>query len=489
MYFSRLCKYSFVIALGSFPLSASFAGPCSNSEILKIYTEKGDYRGALRHLGYCLNLKGIKPSADDRRLFDELLKQVLAIEGEVYRNFQSVLKNHYILRELEFKLASDFKKHPKNDAKLFSEVRQANEKYYFYHDTGRMLSHARGIALTDKSLIWKNLAGKQHRLAFDEIKSMTLVYDRSYSLNSNLSLTGWRVRVNDNKNNDIRLSRVPAEAIEPFVSAVAYFINFNKTSPDKKGIPLKVPEREKAILAGWKTLCGEKLDVEANIPASQHLQSLEDCFSTKYGDNFKNEFKLSQTDSELLNKFTTQIFAKTDTPFAKGYENFKIMLSTHFFSDLDIKFKKDFDKALESELFEEVKNPAENYYFYFDTGRVVSGSRGLALTNKSIIWKNLFGSISWRHLTGSATQLAFDKISSVTLVYERGIKSFTGWKLRLNEDDNYGIFLSKLSVGNVELFASAVVYFINIAEGKNLMLQVPEETRKLLIEGDSGKAS
>jgi hypothetical protein len=372
---------------------------------------------------------------------------------------------------------------------LFSDIRQADEKYYFYYDTGRLLSHSRGIALTDKSLIWKNLAGKQHRLAFDNIESMTLVYDRNYSLNSNLSFTGWKVRVNDDQNNDIRLSRVPTEAIEPFVSAVAYFINFNKTSPYKKGVHLKVPDIERAILAGWKTLCGEKRDVDTDIPPIKKLQSLEDCFSTKYGDNFKNEFKLSQTDSELLNLLTTQIFAKKDIPLAKGYENFKIVLSTHFFSDLDIKFKENFGKELESELFEEVKKPAENYYFYFDTGRVLSGSRGLALTNQSIIWKNLFcASISWKQLTGSATRLAFDKISSVTLVYERGIKSITGWKLRLNEDDNYGIFLSKLSADNVELFASAVVYFINVAEGKNLMLQVPEETRKVLTK-NSGKAS
>jgi hypothetical protein len=55
-----------------------------------------------------------------------------------------------------------------------------------------------------------------------------------------------------------------------------------------------------------------------------------------------------------------------------------------------------------------------------------------------------------------------------------------GWKLRLNGDDNYDIVLSGLCEDSVELFASALVYFINIASGANLSLEVPEETRDVL---------
>ena len=491
MYLSQLGKYgSLVIVLGSFPLGTSFAGICGGSEILKTYTKNGDYRRALQTLGDCLNLKTIKPDVSDRRLFDELTKQALTTEDNVSRNFQTVLKNHYMLRELEFKFESYFKKHQTENDELFSNVHQANEKYYFYYDTGRIFSYSRGVALTDQSLLWKNLAGKQHRLAFDDIRSLTLVYDHDYSLNSNFSLTGWKLQINDDQNHEIRLSRVPTEGIKPFVWAMAYFINFNKTLPNKKGLPLTVSDRDKAILAGWQTLCSEKMEETVDILPIIKLQSIEGCFATKYGENFNQDFRLSQIDRELLGGLTTQLFANKDIPFAKGYDNFKIVLSTHFFSDLGFKFKENFDQGLESALFEEVKSTAENYYFYFDTGRVISSSRGLALTDKSIIWKNLFGSaISWKNLTGSASRLSFDDISSVTLMHERSLKSITGWKLRLNDNEDYDIFLSKLSTNNVELFASAIVYLINLASGANLTLQVPHEIREVLIKAYFENAS
>jgi hypothetical protein len=428
--------------------------------------EKGDYRGALQNMDTCLSVQK-QASQDDQNLFNDLIKQVLSANDSIsfndgYRNFQAVLKIR-LLNNLKFKLKSDFEKHPKKDAKLFSKVRDKGEKYYFYYDTGRMLSYSRGIALTDQSLLWKNITGKPHRFAFNEIKNIKLVYKRG------LSLTGWQLVVNNDKNNNVRLSKMQDDTIIPFVSAMIYFINFNKTSSDK--VQFIVDEREMGILAGWVTLCSEK-QVEQGNPIKE-LQLLEACFST-YGKGFN----LSKTDNELLKKLTKQIFEKTDLSLAEGYNNFKVLLSTHFFSKLKLKFKNNLG---EDNLFKAVHKPEESDYFYFDTGKMVSASRGLLLTDKAIIWKNLLGSsISWNKLTGTASRLAFDKISSVTLVHEVSIKSVMGWKLRLNQNKDYEIVLSKLSDENVELFASAFVYFINIASKANLTLEIPPKTQDVL---------
>ncbi|OAD23776.1 hypothetical protein THIOM_000382 [Candidatus Thiomargarita nelsonii] len=251
-----------------------------------------------------------------------------------------------------------------------------------------------------------------------------------------------------------------------------HFINFNKSSPEM--VSLTVPDKEVAILAGWVTLCSDK-HVAQGDPIKD-LQLLDACFS-----KYDKRFKLSQTDNELLSKLTTSIFEKRNILFAQGYNNFKTVLSTHFFNDLKFKFKNNFDVQTRAKLFKSERYSDESYYFYFDTGKVTSGLRGLLLTDKSIIWKNLLGSsISWRNLTGSATRLPFNEISSVTLVHEIGFDAITGWKLRLNGDDNYDIVLSGVYEDNVELFGSALVYFINIASAANLSLEVPAETRDVL---------
>jgi hypothetical protein len=479
VYFTNLYKYSLIIVLCcGFPLNASFATTCSDLEAITTPMAQGDYRDALEKMNNCLDKQ---TSASDQQLLNDLLKRVLAPVGdetsfdEVYGNFQEILKIPS-LKKLEFEMGSYFEKHPKKAKKLFADVQGKGEKYYFYYDTGRFLSHSRGIALTDKSLIWKNLTGEAQRVGFDDIKTMMLSYDHGLSLNSNLSLTGWKLRLNNDENKEIRLSRITDEAIQPFVSAMIYFINFNKTSPDK--VNLDVPEREVAVLAGWVTLCSEKYENQDN--PIKELQLLDACFS-KYG----NDFKLSQTDRELLNKITTQIFEKGDVPFDDGYNNFKVLLKTHFFSALskNFKFNDNLDAQTEAKLFKDIRHSDEQYYFYFDTGTMTSASRGLALTKQSAIWKNLVGSsISWKNLTGSASQQPFEKISSVSLLHERDFQSISGWKLRLNENKDYDIVLSQLSTDNVELFASAIVYFINIASDANLTLQVPEETKEILVK-------
>jgi hypothetical protein len=198
---------------------------------------------------------------------------------------------------------------------------------------------------------------------------------------------------------------------------------------------------------------------------------LDACFS-RFGD----QFKLSQTDKNQLNQLTALTFANQNMPFLEGYNNFQVVLKTHFFSGLNFKFKSNFDAPLQDALFEEVRIPSEDYYFYFDTGTLISGSRGIALTDKAIIWKNFLGSsIGWSNLTGTASRLAFDQISCVTLVHE-----ITGWKLRLNKSEENEIVLSQLSEDNVELFVSAFIYFINLASDANLILQKSQDAQNFL---------
>lgn len=455
-----LRKYSIILALCWLPLNASLASMCSDSEIIKISMDKEDYRTALQEMDKCLAVSK-QSEAYDLDFFNDLIKQILTADDfssseDVYRNFQSVLKIH-LLKGLKFQFAEYFKTHTTDNDELFAKVQKTDEKYYFYHDTGRMLSYSRGIALTDKSLIWKNIIGEQQRLAFDDIKSMTLIYELG------LSLTGWKLKVNNNENHEIRLSSVPDNGVIPLVSAMIYFINFHKTSPDKTMVSLELPEREKGILAGWVTMCSDK-HVNQGDPIKK-LQLLDACF-TSYG----SSFKLSQSDRELSNKLTAHIFEKSSSEFAEMYNNFKVVLSTHFFRDLKFKFRNNFDAQIQADA---------DYYFYFDMG--IIGSRGMALTNNSIRWKNLLASsISWKNLTGSFKELPYKEISSVTLVHEVGIDAINGWKFRFNKDKNYEIVLSGLNEDNVELFASAVIYFINMVSGVNLTLQVPEETRDAL---------
>ncbi|RKZ40922.1 MAG: hypothetical protein DRQ49_06815 [Gammaproteobacteria bacterium] len=444
-----------IIVLGLFSINHSFALTCRDSESLKILLEQENYRSALQNIDSCLSARQ-QISTNDLHLFNQLIKQVLIADNSIsfndgYRNFQAVLNIH-LLESLAFKLKSHFEKYPKKATKLFSKVRDKGEKYYFYYDTGRMLSYKRGFALTKQSLIWKNITGQPHRLAFNDINSIKLIYKPG------LSLTNWKLMINNKA--ALRLSKVPDNAIIPFVSAMIYFINLNKTVPDK--VQFLIPEIEMAILAGWKTLCSYK-ELEQGSPIKE-LQLLDACFSY-YG----KKFKLSHNDSKLLKKLTNSIFEKSELPFDTGYNHFKVVLSTHFFQKLDFQFQNHLNTQTIAKLFKAVRLPAENYYFYFDTGIVISESRGIALTDKAIIWKNLLGtSISGKNLTGSASRLAFDKISSVTL--KPGFKFNRGWKLRLNQQDE--IILSQLSEENAELFASALVYFINIASSRHLTLQI-----------------
>ncbi|MCK5719937.1 MAG: hypothetical protein KAH84_08345 [Thiomargarita sp.] len=453
----------------SFGVHLTFAATCSDSKALDILLAKNDYRKALQNMSSCLRIQK-SPAIEDLRFFNNLIKQILTIDrnspfNENYRNFQTVLKV-YLLEATAFQ----FKSNLKTDSDLFTEVRQEDEIFYFYYDTGRMFSNARGIALTDKALIWKNITGPTYRLSFNNIKNLKLVYQLG------LSFTGWQLLINYNSSYNIRLSQIPDEAIVPFVSALIYFINMNKTFFGED-VKLQVAEKEVAILAGWITLCSQKqID---NVDVINGLQLLDACFSS-----YDQDFKLSQPDYLLLKDLTMPIFTNPNVPFEQGYNYFKVILSTHFFQDLGFKFKTHLDLQTKTNLFKKVRQLGENYYFYFDTGTVVSNKRGIALTDKAVIWKNLLASsMGWNKWIGSANRFPFDKINTVTLIHKETMGIVTDWKLLLNNDQE--IILSNLSIDNMELFAFTFVYFINIATNKNLALKIPQATQKLLADSFS----
>ena len=444
------------------PFTSSQAIECREFEVIKVAINKQDSRSALQELDKCLATSE-HPSPEDVKVFNDLLKTLLnqydLSAEETYYNFQTILSIHP-LKELKFELSDFFDTHPQEDKKLFSEVRLPEEKYRFYYDDGRLLSHARGIALTDHDLIWKNLTGPAQALPFNAVKNLKLVYERG------LSLTGWKLRINDTS--EIRLSQIPDLALIPFTSAIIYFINTHKEANSEK-VSLEVPERETAILAGWITLCHKKY-VDQHDPI-KNLQDLDQCFMT-YG----KDFKLSAADKELLGHLIQHILTQHDS-LETDYERFKTILSISLFNAFKFKFKEDFQQE---ELFKEVIAPTEPLYFYFDPGTVSSGNRGLVLTRQSIVWKNLLSpSIDLKNLTGSSMSMPFEKITSVALIYETHLAAPLGeWKLRLNNDQD--ISLPKFSVENVEVFAWALVYFFNIHSSHSLTLQIADSAKEML---------
>gem|GEM_PF-1030211 len=470
LYYKKIVQCSLIMTLCWFPVAGLQAQDlCLNSEQYKAQMEKQNYRAALQTLDQCVRLAEDKIASEDGREFNHLLTLLVSQTGlpldDSYRNFQSLL-SVYVLKELSFELATHFETHPEHDKKLFSQLRKPEEKFYFYYDTGRMLPHSRGIALTEQHLLWKNLTGDPQALAFQDISHLQLAYERGLSL----SLTGWKLIVNGQ---EIRLSGVPERGVVTFVSALLYYINAHR-DPQLPAIHLEVPHKEFAILSGWVTLCHQSFTGTDN--PTEDLQTLDGCLQS-YG----KDFKLSQQDEQLLTNSVDQLLMTGQPGLEKGYAAFKTVLKTSFFADLKLHFQEDFVKA-DSELFAEVRQPEDSLYFYFDTGTMASGSRGVALTSANLIWKNLLPSnLTWKNFTAKAIALPFTEINSVTLLHSREISSIGGWKLRFNNKEELDIVLSKLSESNVKLFSTALVYFINQASGKSpIQLQISDEAKDVL---------
>jgi hypothetical protein len=411
-------RYGWLVGLLLFSQSVT-ALTCGESSYLQSLINKQQYTQAIQVLDECLAVSG-QVVEQDNQLFNQLLEKILhqydISNEQVYRNFHTVFQVQP-LHNLQIRWAKDLE----NDYP-FADIKLDSEKYYFYYDTGRLQAQGRGLALTDKAIIWKNMLGNAQRLEFEQIQQLELLHEYG------LSLTGWKLRVNQNQ--DIRLSQLADNTLIPFLSALFYFIQ----SHSEQDIQLIISVREKMLLSGGVTLCNEVLQ-------QADLKEFNSCLSQH------DEFELSEIDRQTLKTLTNDILQQTDVNFDQAYQHFQDLLAVNLFKGFEFQFKDN----QQSELFGHAPKGEMFYWFYYDTGRLFAKSRGLALTKKSLLWKNLLS---------EQKQVKFINIQSISLLYESGL-SLSGWKLRLNNNPELDIRLSQLSVDNVVLFAKALVYFIN----------------------------
>ena len=182
-----------------------------------------------------------------------------------------------------------------------------------------------------------------------------------------------------------------------------------------------------------------------------------------------------QTDSvdqNLLDQCISEILLCNDNNFVYLYDNFKSLLSLHFFDNCPFEFLEENRTIDDSiEIFSDIYEVEETSYLFFDTSRLLSKSRGMILTDEAIYWKNL---------TGDAKRIGYDNIDSVTLIYEKGI-SLTGWKLRFNQDENLELRLSRISDESILPFTGALLYFSNLNRTNNfLSLDIPAKEKEIL---------
>lgn len=237
-----------LLGLGSLTLWLSLSSitacavTCGESTYVKQFIEKQDYKAALSEIDNCINTSEV-PTAEDLQLFNDLLAKILGqhkvTPEEAYQNFKAILSIHD-LKKMEFEFLNHFETHPKDQEGLFSDVHDPSDNYYFYYDTGRLFLHSRGVALTAQAIFWKNLTGEQHKVSFDDIKSLSLIHEVG------ISLSGWKLRINESADNDIRLSGLAKEGVVPFVAALIYFINVHSHKTEK--IALKIPSESMNVL-------------------------------------------------------------------------------------------------------------------------------------------------------------------------------------------------------------------------------------------------
>ncbi|MDM8566687.1 hypothetical protein QUF74_13675 [Candidatus Halobeggiatoa sp. HSG11] len=159
-------------------------------------------------------------------------------------------------------------------------------------------------------------------------------------------------------------------------------------------------------------------------------------------------------DIDSFNAILTKILEQKTVSETELYKNFVAILSLPYFSNLNFRFSNYFETqpTKQASLFPDVHLTSTNkYHFYFDTGRVMSDGRGLALTKNSILWKNLLG---------TQESMSFSNLKNFTLIFERGV-SLSGWKLRINVSEKNDIRLSRLPKEGVVPFISALLYFVN----------------------------
>ncbi len=180
--------------------------------------------------------------ADEKSFSESIEKLVTNYDYEfvdLYENFKLVLSLRYFENLDFYFLTKDLDIDEKFE--VFEDLRQPEETAYFYYDTSRLVSGSRGILLTDENLYYENLAGGTHKVSLEEIETITLNYGKG------LSLTGWKLRINDDEELEVRLSRINDDSLIPFVSALLFFVNLNN---NLNQVSLYIPEKEQEILKG-----------------------------------------------------------------------------------------------------------------------------------------------------------------------------------------------------------------------------------------------
>ncbi len=188
---------------------------------------------------------------------------------------------------------------------------------------------------------------------------------------------------------------------------------------------------------------------------------------------YLNEF-YTEEDKKQLKIAIESILADYDGDYNKLYGNFKLILSLHYFDGLDFEFlANDFDLDAEVTAFSELRDPGETAYFYYDTGRIISGSRGILITDENLYFQNFMG---------REANVALNEINTMALTYEKGI-SLTGWKLRINDDENLDVRLSRIDDEAVIPFVASIIYLINLNNDLNeISLYIPESEQSILDE-------
>lgn len=187
---------------------------------------------------------------------------------------------------------------------------------------------------------------------------------------------------------------------------------------------------------------------------------------------FYSSESFSKEDDAQLKTAIEKVLGDYDGDYAKLYDNFKLILSLHFFDGLDFKLlTMDFDLDTEVSAFSELRVPEETAYFYYDTGRIISGSRGILITDENLFFKNFMG---------DSARIALNDISTVALTYEKGI-SLTGWKLRINDDENLDVRLSRIDDEAIIPFMASIIYLINLNNDLNeISLYIPESEQQII---------
>lgn len=187
--------------------------------------------------------------------------------------------------------------------------------------------------------------------------------------------------------------------------------------------------------------------------------------------NFESKF--SENDKDVFHNAIELLLNQKGQLFIQFYNNFKFVLSTYLFDDLNFHFSDEFKKnpLNKPELLRKL-DPSSYAYLYYDTSLFEDKSRGIALTDSSLIWENL---------VGEPQKVLLKDVENLQLKYKKGL-SFTGWQLLVNNNQELSMRLSGLSDDSILTFLSLITKFIKNKNEKNsqVALVIPQREKDIL---------